>query len=62
MQKNKKQLSWVGHVPMTIFTAATAALTILDHQGMAIYFAVLTFLAWAASQATTHLDNDKEDK
>ena len=59
MQKNTKSSGWAIHIPMIVFTAATVALTILDHNGMAIYFAVLTFLAYAST--TTYFDN-KEDK
>ena len=54
---------WHIHVPMTVFTAATIVLTVLDHSSMAIYFAVLTFLAFAGSSAVAGIyDKDKEEK
>lgn len=48
---------------MTVFAAATIVLTVLDHSSMAIYFAVLTFLAFAGSSAVVNFqDKDKEEK
>ena len=48
---------------MTGFAAATIVLTVLDHSSMAIYFAVLTFLAFAGSSAVAGIyDKDKEEK
>lgn len=55
-----KHISWTIHIPMAVFTAATVALTILQHNGMAIYFAVLTFLSFAGSGFTAACNNDKE--
>ena len=53
----------VAHVPMAIFTAATVALTILNCNAMAIYFAVMTFLAFLGSQAALQRsDKTEEDK
>lgn len=57
-----KHISWTIHIPMAIFTAATVALTLLQHNGMAIYFAVLTFLSFAGSGIATTCNNDKEGK
>lgn len=59
--KQSNRPSWVIHIPMTVFTAATIALTILQHNGMAIYFAVMTFLAFAGSGYSTY-NSDKDDK
>ena len=53
--------SWTIHIPMTVFTGATIALTILQHNAMAVYFAVLTFFAFAGSGISTYTA-DKEDK
>lgn len=61
-KKETHRPSWVTHIPMTVFTAATIALTIMQHNGMAVYFAVLTCLAFLGSCTTSYIDKDKEDK
>lgn len=60
MNKTQHKPSWVFHIPMTVFTGATVALTLLQHNGMAIYFAVLTFLAFAGSGISSYNNTDKD--
>lgn len=62
MKTNQVTLPWHVHVPMLVFTAATIALTIMDHRSMAIYFSVLTFFAFIGSCAASTRNSDQNNK